>query len=237
MTPVRYQKRISFCKEGKMRFIGHLDMLRTFQRALQRANVELVFSQGFNPHPQMSFSQPLSLGVSGRHEYMELQLATPWEDDDLVHRVNAELPAGLRLIECQDMPEGTKSAMSLSTHAQYHIQLPSEYADAYPALLEQFMAGEPILIRKWAKHHGRKQEVEVDLRPMIRSLRLIAPCMFELWCACSGTQNLKPDRMMQVFWERAGLLDAIGTEQVCRMDLYREEEGRMKTLMDLLTEK
>lgn len=51
MTPVRYQKRISFCKEGKMRFIGHLDMLRTFQRALQRANVELVFSQGFNPHP------------------------------------------------------------------------------------------------------------------------------------------------------------------------------------------
>ena len=88
MTPVRYQKRISFCKEGKMRFIGHLDMLRTFQRALQRANVELVFSQGFNPHPQMSFSQPLSLGVSGHHEYMELQLATLWENDDLVHRVN-----------------------------------------------------------------------------------------------------------------------------------------------------
>ena len=52
MMPIRYRKRIAFRKEGKIRFIGHLDMLRTFQRALSRAGVELVFSQGFNPIPR-----------------------------------------------------------------------------------------------------------------------------------------------------------------------------------------
>lgn len=237
MMPIRYRKRIAFRKEGKMRFIGHLDMLRTFQRALSRAGVELVFSQGFNPHPQMSFAQPLSLGVCGKREYMELQLAEPWENTALLQRVNAQLPEGLLLTECRDMPEGVKSAMSLSTHALYHIELPSCHKDEYPLLLENFLSSEKIPIRKLAKHHGRKQEVEVDLKPMIRSLSLSEPCTLQLWCACSGTENLKPDRMMRVFWEKSGHPEDAGTERIDRVDLYREEEGHMCSLMDLLPEK
>ena len=61
MNTIKYRKRLVFSKEGRLRFVGHLDLLRVFHRALNRAGIELVFSQGFNPHPQISFSQPLSL--------------------------------------------------------------------------------------------------------------------------------------------------------------------------------
>ena len=237
MNPIRYQKRITFSKEGRLRFISHLDLLRVFQRAMSRAGIELVFSQGFNPHPQMSFAQPLSLGVTGKREYMELQLVSDWEDQALLDALNAQLPPGLHAWECCTMPEGTKSAMALATHAQYQITLPVEYAAQYPAWLEAFGQLEEVNITKLAKFHGRKKQVTMDIKPLIQSLTLTDDHVLTLWCICSNEQNLKPDRMMKVFWETAGHPELAGQEGICRLELYRQEGENMLTLMQLLAEK
>lgn len=236
MNPIRYQKRICFSKEGRMKFVGHLDLLRVFQRAMNRAGIDLIFSQGFNPHPQMSFAQPLSLGVTGRREYMELQLASDWDNQALLDTLNAQLPLGLHAMECRSMPEGTKSAMALATHALYHIVLPAEYAASYPCWLEDFLALEKIPIVKLAKFHGRKQEVTVDIKPYIESLRLSDDHTLILWCSCSNTENLKPDRMMKVFWESAGHPELAGCEAIDRQDLFRQEGESRTNLMELLPE-
>lgn len=236
MNPQHCQKRMTFSKEGRLRYIGHLDLLRIFQRAMNRGGVDLVYSQGYNPHPQMSFAQPLSLGMTGKREYMELQLASAWNNARLMDVLNHELPEGLRITECADLPIESKSAMALVTHALYEITLPQDEQNQYEEWLRAFLALEDIPVKRLAKFHGRKQEVSVNIRPLIESLRLISPCTLELWCVCSNEKNVKPDRMMKAFWENADCPQYAAREQICRIDLFRQEGERKISLMDLLSQ-
>lgn len=236
MNPERYQKRMTFSKEGRLKYIGHLDLLRVFQRAMNRCGIDLVYSQGYNPHPQMSFAQPLSLGMTGKREYMELQLASEWDNEHLIRTLNQELPEGLHMLECADMPAGTKSAMALVTHALYEIILPQEEEFPYDQWLKDFINLPEITILRLAKYHGRKQEITVNIRPLIESLELVKPYTLKLWCVCSNVQNVKPDRMMQAFWEWAGQPQRAGEEEICRIDMFRQEGERRLNLMELLTE-
>ena len=64
---------VKFYKEGVLRYISHLDLLRLFKRSFKRVDIKLQYSQGFNPHPKMSFAQPLSLGYDSRGEYLEIE--------------------------------------------------------------------------------------------------------------------------------------------------------------------
>lgn len=234
MNTIKYRKRLVFSKEGRLRFVGHLDLLRVFHRALNRAGIELVFSQGFNPHPQISFSQPLSLGSCGKHEYMELRLTREWDDTELLNRLNPHLPEGLHVSKCRTLPEDAKPVMSLATHALYEISLPEKYTSEYASWLQDFLSQDEILIKKLAKYHGEKQEVTVDIKPLIESLELISPCVLQLWCFCDNPKYLKPDRMMQAFWQHCGHPEAIRSEQICRQDLFREQEGIRRRLMDII---
>ncbi|MBQ7063817.1 MAG: DUF2344 domain-containing protein [Firmicutes bacterium] len=234
MNPERYRKRVVFWKGDRMRFVGHLDLLRVLQRAMNRAGIELVFSNGFNPHPQMSFAKPLSLGQEGMREIMELELASPMTDQELIERINAVLPPGILLLDAADMPEGTKSAMSMVDLAEYEIHLPDLDID-YPEALKGFLSLPEIPIRKLAKFHGRKQEITVDIRPRIRELKALNANTFYLLAVSTGEENLKPDKMMQVFWNYIGHPEQTANEQIVRTGLYQcREDGTLADMMQLL---
>lgn len=230
----RYKKRLTFEKTGRTRFIGHLDMLRVIQRGMSRGKIDMVFSQGFNPHPQMSFAQPLSLGVTGIREYMEMETMSYWDNDKLMETLNAQLPPGIVFHEAKDMPEGCKTAMATSEYALYYITLPEQYEEQYPQWIEDFMKQDAVMIRKFAKFHGKKREVEFNLRPLLDSFRMIEPHVAELWCVCNIQENTKPDRMMQQFWKFVGHEEEIANEQICRQDLFTVRGGIRVPLMDTI---
>lgn len=87
---------IKFSKTGYVKYTSHLDLLRMFKRAFKKADLGLSYSQGFNPHPKMSFAQPLSLGYAGRSELIELETARPHQTAEILRAMQGQMPQGLR---------------------------------------------------------------------------------------------------------------------------------------------
>jgi radical SAM-linked protein len=104
---IRQRVRIRFCKAGHLRLIGHRDLVRAWERMLRRCDVSLSMSEGFHPKPRMSFPSALALGVEGRNEVLEIELAEPLSAAELKQRLVREAPAGLSINDVTLVPEGT----------------------------------------------------------------------------------------------------------------------------------
>lgn len=92
--------RLLFVKEGRARYISHLDLMRTFQRAFLRADIPIKHTEGFHPHPFISIALPLSLGFSSRCELLEFGLLEDTTHEEVPARLNAALPEGVRVLAC-----------------------------------------------------------------------------------------------------------------------------------------
>ena len=92
-----YDVRIRLSKRGRIKFVSHLDMFRTMQRAVRRADIPLWYTEGFNPHPYISYLLALPLGVEGIAEPIDIRLVEPMTMDALKERLNAVMPEGMRV--------------------------------------------------------------------------------------------------------------------------------------------
>ena len=90
--------RIQFAKYGKMIYIGHLDIMRYFQKALRRADVDLAYTQGYNPHPILSFAAPLGVGITSCGEYADLEVNSSGSSKEMLARLNEVMVPGMRLL-------------------------------------------------------------------------------------------------------------------------------------------
>ncbi|MBR3166310.1 MAG: TIGR03936 family radical SAM-associated protein, partial [Lachnospiraceae bacterium] len=123
--------RIRFSKTGILRFIGHLDLMRTFQKAAARADLPLRFSEGFHPHPLMSFASPLSVGETSRGEYMDTELTAPMSGAEILARLNNALPEEIRCLSIRQLPDEEKkknnNAMAIFGRADYAVRIRAPY--------------------------------------------------------------------------------------------------------------
>ncbi len=160
----------AFSKLGPVRFVSHLDMQRLFQRAFRRADLPLAYSQGFNPHPLLSFATALSVGYTSDGEYFDVTLSEHVSPEAFRERVNAVLPEGVRIIDAVDAGEFKASLTPLMRSADYRAVLafeaPVERARLAAAVGE--LLGGPIVVDKKTKG-GVKP---VDIRPMLISMKL-----------------------------------------------------------------
>ena len=162
---------LEFSKNGYMIYTSHLDLMRAFKRAFKRAGLPLSYSQGFNPHPKMSFAQPLSLGHSADSEYLEFHLDSP-APDDTAERLDRTLPEGLDILRVFRLPDEGKTLASAVTAAEYELSIPVG-GDFDPELAERvladYLASEEITVLKREKK--TKEYKPVNIRPMIRSIK------------------------------------------------------------------
>ena len=91
--------RVKFSKYGVMKFIGHLDVMRYFQKAMRRAGIDIAYSEGMSPHMIMSFAQPLGVGLTSDGEYMDVELRTPIASDEAIRRLNEVGVEGITVTE------------------------------------------------------------------------------------------------------------------------------------------
>ncbi len=159
---------IKFEKGGQLRYISHLDLLRLFRRTFKRAGVDLVYSRGFNPHPKMSFAQPLSLGYTSIGEYLEFETTMPYLEDILVASLNSLLPYGIKILSCAALSPTGKTAASMVTWAAYEVNLPEGHGLPDQSQVKDFLNLPAILVVKDVRK--RKERVEIDIKPMIRNL-------------------------------------------------------------------
>lgn len=121
---VRQRVRIRFCKQGDLRLIGHRDMVRTMERVFRRAELRLGMSEGFHPKPRMSFPSALALGIAGRNEVMELELAEDYCDAEILGRLSAATVPGLDFLRVEHIPQGLKKAQLRSS--SYEMEIPPQ---------------------------------------------------------------------------------------------------------------
>ncbi len=102
VSPSRY--RLTFSKGEEVKYISHLDLMRSLERALRRADLPLDYSLGFNPRPKISIAAPLAVGVTGTAELMDVILYRPVDPQSLLERLNASLPGGVRILAARNVP-------------------------------------------------------------------------------------------------------------------------------------
>ena len=98
--------RIKFSKEGSLKFIGHLDTMRYFQKALRRAKLPVAYSEGFSPHIIMSFAAPLGVGITSSGEYFDVQFTQEMSTTEISQRLNATMAEGIRVICTSKVDDG-----------------------------------------------------------------------------------------------------------------------------------
>ena len=155
--------RLAFSKADTAKFISHLDLMRTFQRAFLRAGIAIKHTEGFNPHAFVSIPLPLSVGFSSSCEVLECQvLNTPLEE--VPQRMNAALPAGITVQRCYD---GGRPVKELA-YVNYIVTL--EYETGAPFGAEsaiQNLLSRPALVVEKRSKKAKSGKVEVDLIPLI----------------------------------------------------------------------
>ena len=156
--------RLRFAKEGRAIYISHLDLMRTMQRAFQRAGLSLKYSEGFNPHPILSILLPLSVGMQSVCELMDFQLTAEEDLASMPEKLTAAMPEGIRVLEVY--PEGRKVKELKWLRVSGTLEYDAADLQTVRNGLQEFFARESIVIRKKTK----RGEGESDIAPAIRSI-------------------------------------------------------------------
>ncbi len=226
--------RLKFTKGNEVKYISHLDLMRVFQRAIRRTGIPVSYSIGFNPHQEISFVAPLSLGVTSAAEYVDFRLADKMDVEEIINRLNSSMPEGIRILGGIKLRDNPKSAMSVVSHARYKIRMIIENvtAEELNKSIEDFAAQESIKVMKEQPKKGFALK-EVDIKPMIVGMKLsesretmhIIDCLL-----LSGSKgNLKPELLMMAFKEFTGY-NIVGI-RINREEVYAEKNS---ILVDLL---
>ena len=158
--------RLLFEKTGSAVFISHLDLMRVFQRAFRRAGYLLHHTGGFNQHAYVSLALPLSVGTASRCEILDFALDEPFDNGELRDRLNAALPAGVRVLSAYESERKLKCLTHLRAclTLEYDAGVPEGCEAALAALFSQ----QEIIVEK----HTKRGMAEVDIKPMIKKLEL-----------------------------------------------------------------
>lgn len=158
--------RLHYVKEDYVRYLSHLDIVRLFDRACRRAKIPVIYSQGFNPHPKMSFAPPLSLGYSSEAEFIDIEVDGDYTDN-ISESLNEFLPDGLRVIKAGKLEEKVPSLSASINSWHYEIDLDKlPVDDSFNKNLERLLAREKITVIRLVKGKERT----INIRPFIDSI-------------------------------------------------------------------
>ena len=133
--------RIKYTKLGSLRFIGHLDIMRFFQKAIRRAKLDVSYSKGFSPHQMISFAAPMPLGMTSEGEYFDGEFESVTTTEDMMARLNATMPPEIQVLDIIELPDNAKPSMAIVTASDYYIYKNEECEnDTIPQLLQALPA-------------------------------------------------------------------------------------------------
>lgn len=221
--------RIKFSKEGPVRFIGHLDIMRYFQKAIRRARIDIAYSTGFSPHQIMSFASPLSVGHESCGEYFDVELNSITDTEDIKMRLNQTMAEGIQILQVAVLDETEGNAMASVAAADYlisfrdSVSLPDDWKEKLTAFYEK----DKIPVIKKTK----KGEREIDLKETIYQLEIREDQVYMLLDAGSGS-NMKPGFVLETFCTAENISLPEYPFRVRRLETYkRTGEGRLVPLI------
>jgi radical SAM-linked protein len=231
--------RVKFAKTGIMRYVGHLDLMRFFQKAVKRANLPIRYSEGFNPHQIMSFASPLGVGLTSEGEYMDIDLKEMVDAKSAIKLLNNNMVEGLEITSFKYLPDDAEKCMSAVTAASYVVTYKDKkddacYIDNIIDLKTKFFDdAHAINIVKKTK----KGERELDLKPLIYKFDISVNegvPVYDFLLSSGSTDNIKPELVVKAFHEFIGLpeFDELSLD-IKRIDMYTGEPESFVSLGEI----
>ncbi|MEN3612805.1 TIGR03936 family radical SAM-associated protein [Plantactinospora sp. ZYX-F-223] len=190
-----------YAKRGPLRFTSHRDFARAFERALRRAGVPVAFSQGFTPHPKISYASAAPTGVASEAEYLEIGLQRPVDPADLRAALDAVLSPGLDVLDA--VVAGSGSLADRIDASRWRIELPGVAPDVVRAAVSTFLAASEVLVERMTKQ-GRRV---FDTRAAVTTIDVIerteapsgvagVPCAILEVVVRQVTPSVRPDDVL-----------------------------------------
>lgn len=211
--------RIKFSKHGVVKFIGHLDIMRYFQKAIRRAGIDVTYSSGFSPHQIMSFAAPLGVGHYSNGEYLDIEVNSHNGRQDMIDRLNGAMVPGIVIKNIVALGDNAGNAMASVAAAGYTLEWKEGYE--VPSNLEEavskFLGQESIMVTKQTK----KSTLELDLKPGIYEIKASENSIYMLVDA-SSSGNIKPTLLLEAFYDFVGMeFDPLAI-QITREETYTD---------------
>lgn len=226
--------RIKFRKYGPIRYIGHLDVMRFFQKAIRRAEVDVAYTGGFSPHQVMTFAAPLGVGLESNGEYMDIEVCSFASCQDVLERLSGASVPGIEIVSVRVLPDAAGNAMASVAAAAYTVRFrqgrepQTDIAKALPG----FLAKDEILYAKETKKGHR----ELDLKPGIYKLTYCDGSLSMLVDA-SSAGNIKPGQVIEALLAENGETLQENALLITREDVYTkigtEGEPKLVALEDI----
>ncbi|WP_370749851.1 TIGR03936 family radical SAM-associated protein [Eubacterium sp.] len=214
--------RVRFSKQGQMKFIGHLDMVRYFQKVMRRGEIDVAYSEGFSPHQKMSFAAPLSVGVLSKGEYFDMEVNSTLSTKEAIEKINEQNVEGVKVLSYKLLPDNAKNAMAVMSAADYFV-----YTDIFTDDdITGFINQDSINVIKKTK----KSEKEVDIKPLIYSIKKEDNGIF-IKLAQGSAQNLKPELVVTALENFTQKSDTSYIYE--RLDMYCTKDGKLTSLDDI----
>ncbi len=227
--------RIKFTRHGAVKFLGHLDLMRYFQKAIRRAQIDIRYSEGFSPHQIMSFAAPIGVGVESCGEYFDIEVNSTMSSKDAIQALNDTMAEGIRVLEYKKLPDQAAKAMAQVAGASYELYYKEE--DKNPFSQEQLQE----LVQTWILDQGeiivtketKKSTREIDIKPFIYQFDLIkrnGPG-FAMTLSAGSIENIKPQLVLEYLYQKAQIPYGVHDIQIERKEVYyRDLDGNLLPL-------
>lgn len=211
-----------------MIFIGHLDLLKFFQRTFKRAGIPIGHSWGFNPHQLTTFAVPLALGVSSVGEVLDIQLTEKMDCDEIKERLNNNLPKGIDILQVIELEFSAENCAAAVSYADYCVTLDNKYENIQ-SIADEILAEEEINIERTVK----KKTKIVNIRQFIKTIFVDNDGdKTEIYTnIATGSQgNLKIDVLLSYMYSKMNVEFRAEKIDILRGTLYTDHKGELLPL-------
>lgn len=192
--------RIKFSKMGSLKYIGHLDTMRFFQKIMKRAGIPIAYSNGMSPHQIMSFALPLGIGDESEGEYLDIELTESVEKNDAINSLNNASVPGIKILSFKVLPDNALNAMASVEAADYKVFFKDKINSEIKDKFNDFITKESMFVVKKTK----KNESLLDIKPYIFDYSVQEDYVF-LRLKCGSVNNTKPELVIKAFCEFIGI--------------------------------
>jgi len=222
--------RIKFSKSGALVYIGHLDVMRYFQKLFRRADIPICYSEGFSPHQILSFSHPLPLGMESYGEYADIEISQELNSEEAIQRLLKESVPEIKIMSFKKLPEKCENAMASVRAARYTVSFNEKcpFEDIYKAV-EDLMKMDSLIVTKTTK----KSTKEEDIRPYIYECFVNDNKEIEMLISSGSIHNLKPELVIAAMGKIYGYEIDDTLLHMVRIDQYTELDDELVSLNDI----
>jgi radical SAM-linked protein len=232
---VRYL--IKFTKESSIKFIGHLDLMRTIQRMIRRSELPVKYSNGFNPHINMSIAQPLPVGVYSCGEYMDISFENEVSEDEIKSRLNENSPAGIKVLGVRKISDDPNKkvfkSMAEIRAARYIIKI--KYNDI--SNINKDMKN-ILEMPEWrAIKKTKRGEKESDLKKFVKNIEYKVSgntLVIDTTISCGSIENLSCSLLAQFIQKNTRNVNFDAFVDIMRKELYGIYKGKMMPLLEIV---